>query len=171
MIGHGNNPFECSFLLFVFSGAAQLAGELAARPGGLGATAPIHPRVGKPGFFGARRSQRASGARQTRAETGRYGSIRAGARKLFLEAIVCNFLAGSFSAVSKPIFAEKYAFLAFFKIYTICTFCTTPISKCYLVAKNGLKNQRCSRNFIHKFATFAKSVLFIKFQNFSHIIL
>ena len=120
MIGHGNNPFECSFLFFfVFSGAAQLAGELAARPGGLGATAPIHPRVGKPGFFGARRSQRASGARQTRAETGRYGSIRACACKLFLEAIVCNFLAAyflerfflSFSAVSKPIFAEKYALL------------------------------------------------------------
>ena len=115
MIGHGNNPFECSFLLFVFAGAAQLAGELAARPGGLGATAPIHPRVGKPGFFGARRSQRA-GARQTRAETGRYGSIRACACKLFVVAMFCNFLAGSFSAVSKPIFAEKYAFLAFFKL-------------------------------------------------------
>ena len=33
----------------------------------------------------------------------------------------CKFLAGSFSAVSKPNFASKYAFDKIFKIYKICT--------------------------------------------------
>ena len=50
----------------------------------------------------------------------------------------CNFLAGSFSAVSKRNFANKYARLtAFFKLYNMCTLLHR--SKLNILEKIGLK--------------------------------
>ena len=56
----------------------------------------------------------------------------------------CNFLAGSFSAVSKPIFASKHAFCSIFKIYKICALLHR--SKLNNLAKIGLTIQQITSN-------------------------
>ena len=78
---------------------------------------------------------------------------------------ICNFLAASFSAVSKRNFARKYAFDSIFKLYKICIL----LHRCNLkiLAKICLKNQQFLWKFNKKFANVAKSAKFCQISKIS----